>query len=177
MTAAASLPMKHRIVLAHASDTKALAEVAARRLTGLNIEVERRSLDTMNGAMRGVDRLILLWSRGAAGAETLLRRADLADRVCVVRLAVSPTPPRLKAPVIALPRANDSDDAWRALAGIAPARTAPTRVVQRAQPTEHLGVRWHALLVVTLMSAITATAAYVASARFADAIDALLRTQ
>ena len=87
--------MKHRIVLALPADTKALAEITARRLAGLNIEVERRLIDAaagdaVAGAARDFDRMILIWSRAAAGAEALLRRGDIADRLWVARLAMAP---------------------------------------------------------------------------------------
>jgi hypothetical protein len=143
-----------RIVLAHAADTKALAEIAARRLTGLGMTVERQPLETLNGAADEADRVIVLWSRGAAPAAASLRRAEASGKLCVARLASAPTPPRLRAHVAALPRPRDSDAAWLALAGAPTAASAPSK----PEPNAYPGSRWHALLVAALMAAIFSAA-------------------
>ena len=64
-----------------------------------------------------VRRLIVLWSRGAAGAnvEAVLRRAEDIGKLSVIRLASSPSPARLKHATRNLPRPSDGDAAWHEL--------------------------------------------------------------
>lgn len=162
--------MIERIILTHAADTKALAEIAVRRLAGVGVPVERRAIETLNGAAAEADRLIVLWSRGAASAEASLKRAEERGKLNIARLASAPTPPRLRAHVVPMPRPRDSDETWRAFAGgVRPeAKPEPQREV-RADP----GTGWHALLVAALMSLVVAGAAYGANADFAARVNAL----
>lgn len=163
------------IILAHAADTNALAATVCRRLSGLGYAVEQRLVTSGKGLEDNIaqaQRLVVLWSKGAASAnlDASLKRADQAGKLSIVRLASSPTPARLKRASQRLPRAGESDGAWRRLAenGAAPPVSEP-----RGAHREHPGSRLHGLIVLAAMGLVVVSAAYLASPDFAQNIDTL----
>lgn len=169
------------LILAHAADAHAPAGTISRRLYGLGYGVERRLIGAGDGAQSLGDglgeaqRLILLWSRGAASAnlDAPLRRAQAAGKLSLIRLASSPTPARFRLATRSLPRPGASDAAWRALTEGATA-PAPIRDEGRKNYRREPGSRLHGLIVLLAMGAVTAWAAYVADTGFAEQVHALL---
>lgn len=166
------------IILAHAADTAALAAIIDRRFSALGYQVDRLRIDQADPArprlretIDEAKRVIVLWSRAAAGGalEAALRQAEDAGKLAVVRLASSPTPPRLRARVSKLPRPSAGDEAWRALADSSARRPHAPPADAPAYP----GSRWHGMLVAVLMAMIAAGAAYETNRSFAARVDAL----
>jgi hypothetical protein len=157
-----------RIALVHGPDAESIAKLAQRRLTDVGAKVKRRPLAVLEDAAHDVDRIVVLWSRHAAGAEQGLRRVAASGRLTIARLASAPTPPRWRAHVRALPRPRDGDNAWRALAGMRRLTKA-----ERENMGDYPGTRWHALLVVAAMGLLTASAAYASDVGFAARVDAV----
>jgi hypothetical protein len=145
-----------QIILAHAADSNALAGAVNRRLVRLGYGVEQRLIGA-SGRLREdlgqAQRLIVLWSRGAASANPQLRRAEQAGKLSVIRLASAPTPARLKRAARKLPRPGDGDAAWRGLTENA-ATLAP-----RAKERGRYGLL--ALALVALVAALAGAAALV----------------
>jgi hypothetical protein len=168
------------ILLAHAADSSALASAVSRRLAGLGYGVTQFLIGAgvkpaLSVELAQAQRLIVLWSRGAAGAnlEAPLRHAEEAGKLSVIQLASAPTPTRFKQAARKLPRPGDSDAAWRGLAeNVAP-------LAPRAQASERAyrrepGSRLHGLLVLVLMGLVLTWAAYVANPDLAAQLNALL---
>ncbi|MEQ1709388.1 MAG: hypothetical protein ABL864_13760 [Terricaulis sp.] len=167
------------IVLAHAADSSAIANNVNRRLSTLGYAVEQHLVGAgapaLNGASNKAQRLIVLWSRGAAGAnlDASLRRAEAAGKLSVIRLASSPLPARLKRSARTLPRPGEDDATWRELAENL---ESPPRHQKEETPEGCLrepGSRLHGLLVLVLVGLVAAWAAYVSNTGFAEQVNAL----
>lgn len=155
------------ILLVHASDANALATLAARRLQAAGFRVDQCAITAPAALAQDVNqaqRVIVLWSKGVASAKDATRQLEAIDRLCVVRLASTPTPTRLRSKVHRLPRMNESDASWRAWAqGVETAPTKPKAAHAQTSP----GSRLHGLLVLVVMSLVTMAAAYAAYPPFA----------
>lgn len=103
------------IILANATDTKAPAAMIARRLENLGYTVNQRSIpDAFGDDIEGPQRLLLIWSRGAAASLECAPKRH-AGKFSVVQLASAPSPAKLRSLSVRLPRGGD-EKAWRLLA-------------------------------------------------------------
>ncbi len=152
------------IILANAHDARAPAAMIARRLEGLGYTVDQRSVpDAFADDLAGAQRLLLIWSRGAAADADLTSKTH-AGKLSVVRLASSPSPAKLRGVSVRLPRGSDAQG-WRRLAEGATAAMrvvapATRKAVAAAEPARKRGGGWvvGTSLAVALLGAAAAAA-------------------